>query len=679
MPSPAASSVTGPRTALVYPPYGPPNLANLGIANLSAGLHARGLVARTFYWNFRLAEAIPADSQADRQRIYTLFSQRDLFPWNEWIFSRLVFGERAPNGAEVDAQLDLLDRRAAAICHPYRPSALVRALAEAAPRLVEEMAAELRDFELIGISSTFYQNGAALALARYLKETRPEALVILGGANCDGEMGRAIADNFPFVDGVFVGEADHSFPDFVARLRDGLPTDDVPGLILRDPARGLVEGPETVPVVDMDGVPTPDFDDYIEERKRFGLFDPETLVLPMESSRGCWWGAKHHCTFCGLNANGMNYRQKTDTRFREQIVEIVGRYGARFLFMADNILSARYYRDFVQWAKENDINVSYFYEIKSNVTRAHVADLADAGITMVQPGIESFSTPILRMMRKGVRGIQNIAFLKYAREYGIIPAWNILGGFPGEDPFEYERMAGTVPQLAHLSPPNGVIDIEFHRFSPYHNDAAAFGLHLRPHRSYFTVFPLPEAEVARLAYVFEAEGRSPFSLSYLAGLNDAVRHWIADFRLHHALLDWKAEGDSLLVRDRRPGLPRADYRLEGYAADVFLALDAPIKVEALATGMEHRREAMAASAIGPGPAARAPRRPPGEFAIVPPPAPAPETVIRFDRPDFEAAPDACLRPLVEAGIVYRDEDLFIALPTAARGRRIDDGWRRIGI
>src|SRR2546427_13090875 len=40
-------------------------------------------------------------------------------------------------------------------------------------------------------------------------------------------------------------------------------------------------------------------------------YSPAGKVEPMlffETSRGCWWGERAHCTFCGLNGQTMAYR-----------------------------------------------------------------------------------------------------------------------------------------------------------------------------------------------------------------------------------------------------------------------------------------------------------------------------------------------------------------------------------
>jgi radical SAM superfamily enzyme YgiQ (UPF0313 family) len=43
------------------------------------------------------------------------------------------------------------------------------------------------------------------------------------------------------------------------------------------------------------------------------------VELLFEASRGCWWGAKHHCTFCGLNGLSMTFRSKSADRAYSEI------------------------------------------------------------------------------------------------------------------------------------------------------------------------------------------------------------------------------------------------------------------------------------------------------------------------------------------------------------------------
>lgn len=654
------------RVALVYPPFGPSGIPSLGLAILAAGVKARGHDCRTFHWNLDLIAAMPGSSVRERALAYHELSGRLWFPFNEWIFARELYDRPLPHDPSTlqalwRANAELDDKRLDA------PD-ILRLRLDARER-VAAMARRLSDFDVVGIASTFYQNVAALALAKALKRANPRQRVVLGGANCDGDMGAALLETFGFLDAVFVGEADRSFPEYVERLARDEPTADVPGAVTPDATSGGGRGSSEAPVDDLDTLPYPDFDDYLEQRRLLGLDGVFERVLPLESSRGCWWGAKSHCTFCGLNALGMAYRQKSWQRFADEVRYTVDRYGARFLFMTDNIMSTRYYGEFVAWASEAGLDVDYFYEIKANLTRRHVAGLAAAGITGVQPGIESFSSEILALMRKGTTGIQNVALLKYAREYGVLLAYNLLVGFPREPSAAYERMAEDVPKLTHLQPPSGVPRVEFHRFSPYHTDPESHGLALRPSRKYHAIYPFHEDLLRRIAYLFEEEDEA--DIEYIAPLLQAVERWREEHSPAHCTLTWWPEQGDIGIEDQRPGFRRSRYRLQRYAVDVFKQLDAPVSLRGLLQEARAHASDTAGELVS--------------FVFSLTAAASDAERISFSASDFVKEPTKCLEPLVVRGLLYvepSDDPLavrYLALPVRNNWRPCKPTWLELGM
>jgi radical SAM superfamily enzyme YgiQ (UPF0313 family) len=63
--------------------------------------------------------------------------------------------------------------------------------------------------------------------------------------------------------------------------------------------------------------------------------EPRLLI---ETSRGCWWGELHHCTFCGLNGSLMKYRAKDSDRIWSEIESLVTRHQILDLVTVDNIM-----------------------------------------------------------------------------------------------------------------------------------------------------------------------------------------------------------------------------------------------------------------------------------------------------------------------------------------------------
>ena len=122
----------------------------------------------------------------------------------------------------------------------------------------------------------------------------------------------------------------------------------------------------------------------------------------------------------------------------------------------DNILDMRYFRDVLPRLRDRPLGLTLFYETKANLTKAQVQLLRDAGVLAIQPGVESLSSHVLQLMRKGVTALQNIQLLKWCSQYQVTAAWNLLYGFPGETVEDYEALAGTLDALWHLPPPHAV-------------------------------------------------------------------------------------------------------------------------------------------------------------------------------------------------------------------------------
>ena len=219
-------------------------------------------------------------------------------------------------------------------------------------------------------------------------------------------------------------------------------------------------------------------------------------------------------------------------------------------------------------------DLSLFYEVKANIKREQVALLRAGGVDWIQPGIETLSTPILRLMRKGVTAFHNIRLLKWCAEYGIRVSWNVIYGFPGEPPEEYARMADVVPSLTHLPAPS-FYPLALHRFSPYHERPHEWGLEVvGPLPYYRFIYPVGAATLRDLAYTFEyrhSDGRDPET--YVEPLRRAIGHWDAHSDAGFRSLRLRRGPGFIVIHDRRPGLEAAEYMFEDLEARIYLACD----------------------------------------------------------------------------------------------------------
>jgi magnesium-protoporphyrin IX monomethyl ester (oxidative) cyclase len=495
------------RVCLVVPPILAVARPNLGVGLLTAILKRAGISCDVIYANITFAARLGCDYN---ELIAEKIDSRPLLA--EWMFSWALYPER---DSSSDCDYVVYARQ-------HISDQVIGVATNALgwiPDFVTDTATEIMDKQpaIVGISSSFQQNTAALALARALKARRPGLVICLGGANCEGPMGEAIARNFPFVDRVFSGESDDSFLRFVQATLAG------------DQA-SKARVTYGAPVTDLDALPVPDYAEYFATLRRTSLAAGVRPTLVFEGSRGCWWGAKHHCKFCGLNGTTMAYRAKSPDRIRNELSELNRRWSTGTFMAADNILDHKTLHEIFthESVRDADGNPRYtlFYEVKSNLNYDQLAKMADGGVRWVQPGIESLDDEILAIMDKGVSGLLNVRLLRNCAELGIVPIWNLLRGFPGEVPRHYSAAAALVPLIEHLSPPRGPFPIRLDRFSPYFEKAEEYGFHRPgPMRGYSAIYQLPEAEIRDLAYFYEAAETQAEPIPELEAWAQSVAKW----------------------------------------------------------------------------------------------------------------------------------------------------------
>jgi ribosomal peptide maturation radical SAM protein 1 len=418
------------RVALVAMPFGPKHLPALGLSLLKPLLEAAGFAVDVRYGTVAFAEVLGPDAY---ERISD--SSSDLL-LGDWVFADAI---RARDDAAIADYVEALRRRRRGL-GLAKEAVRARALA---PAFVASFVDKLLEPDplVVAFTSTFAQNAASLAAARLVKERRPGVKVVFGGANCEGEMGLELLRRFPFIDAAVSGEGESVAVELFRRLVDGVGLSGVKGVYSQaDPPDRAPE--TTTRFADLDQLPIPDFHDFIDAVANLGPaardLEPHLLV---EASRGCWWGEKHHCTFCGLNGTALAFRSKSAERFVDELLFLSNEYRTNGFMAVDNILDHRYLKTALPMLAERGAGINLFFEVKSNLRREQVELLHGSGVRAIQAGIESLDSSVLAVMRKGVTGIQNVQLLRLCKEFGIRVSWNMLYGFPGEDPAAYARMA----------------------------------------------------------------------------------------------------------------------------------------------------------------------------------------------------------------------------------------------
>jgi len=413
--------------------------------------------------------------------------------------------------------------------------------------------------ELVGFTSMFMQNVASFSLAGKIKDKNKDVTTIMGGANCESPMGQVIVRYADAIDYVFSGPGLKSFPEFVEHqlAQEVWKCGSIKGVFTKKNYM-FHSGPEAIGEelsidvpIDLDYGP---FVNTLSKNFPKRQVDP---VLLFETSRGCWWGERAHCTFCGLNGTTMGYRAMNPELALKQFDSLFT-YAPKVsrLEAVDNILPREYLREVLPFMQTPE-NVEIFYEVKADLTESDVQVLAKARVKQIQPGIESLATSTLKLMKKGTSAFRNLALLKFCSMYDIEPAWNLLIGFPGEGAPVYEKYVNDLPLLVHLFPPSGVYPVRFDRYSPYFVKAGEYGLDLHPLDYYPMIYPFPQDAIDNLAYYFSdrhihSEYVQTMS-KWITKIREKVDRWIESWKSDHGRpkLFLRQNGKQSVVHDSR--------------------------------------------------------------------------------------------------------------------------------
>lgn len=455
---------------------------------------------------------------------------------------------------------------------------------QVAAEFVEECALEILEArpKCVGFSMVFSQTAASCALARVIKRLAPTIITVCGGASCQGTMGPALLRMSPWIDLVVQGEGERVVGPVMRAAIEQQSLAGLAGVCYREGDSVVVGVPP--PPVNMDDVPCPDYGEYFEELQESpfaGALEAE-LVIPFETARGCWWGARSHCTFCGLNNDSMAFRSQSARVALSNIQTLSQKYSAWSLVAADNIMDYRYMKTLLPALRQAGHDIELFFEVKANMRRRDVELLHGAGVRAIQPGIESLSDKVLKLIRKGVTVLQNVALLKWCAAYNIRVNWNVLVGIPGADVSEYEEMAALAQYLVHYQAPS-VSHLTIDRFSPYFDSPGLFALgDLRERFYYEHVFHAEAENLRDLAYTFESLRVSEGDTERrAASLLATVEYWRQHETRNAGALTLKAGPGWVEISDRRSNRPRRDYRLRGPEALVYLACDEPETLEGI--------------------------------------------------------------------------------------------------
>lgn len=558
--------------ALVSMPWAPPTEPCLGLGILKACLQAKGIAARVFHMAPELLRWCTLETYA---------FLADLWGLDDFLFTGLI------DDVIDDRQRETLQRRVEIYARLSRHSryvdaesilGVVRTLRDRiVPDFIDDTVRRVLAVrpKLVGLTCLFDQTMASVALARRLKQAAPDTVVVLGGYALEGPPGVTVAQAFPWIDLVVLGDGEQAI---VELAQDVLAGRDV-GARANASARIM-----TAARIELETSPEPDYDDWFSDLEQLATTAKiriNTKALPVESSRGCWWGQKQHCIFCGIDDETLKYRQKTAPRTLAMLAAVHERYGDHIFRFSDYIMPKEYYKTLLPVLAQQETKYRLHSEVKANHPPERVKLLADAGFREIQPGIESFSTPVLKAINKGVTAILNVSLIKAGYVNGIVVNYNIIYGFPADAAADYREMLKALPQLYHLIPPVTCTEVGVTRFAPLQSNPVRFGIRAPNvhHHCYDMMFSREFLErsgfcLDSYGYFFERRFEYPEEHAVLyRQLGQQVDHWKKLHQERRVELSFDVADGLVSIVDSRHAKEQR-YCLSRAASAIYLECDA---------------------------------------------------------------------------------------------------------
>jgi len=499
-----------------------------------------------------------------------LYRAISLDPWLcEGLYAGLLFPE------QQEGLRGFLGQRLRRIpaAHHLAPDEIQDKIAAHLDRWLDEQ--DWQDLGLAGFSVCFNQLAASLLAAQRIKALHPGLPIVFGGSSCVAELGASLLATFPWLDFVIHGEGELPLAALVRHLA-GEPLPLPPQILCREKKEspGRLTGGQ---IARLDELPAPDYDDYFAELDREFSGEPFVPELPVEFSRGCWWGK---CAFCNLNLQWQGYRGKSAARMAAEVEGLAARYGSLDFCFSDNALPPGEAGPFFARMADSGRDYRFFAELRIN-QRPDLALYRQGGLTSVQAGIEALSQSLLARMNKGATVMDNLALMKESLALGIRLDGNLITCFPGST---FEEVTETMANLDFVLPftPLAAASFFLGHGSPVARQPEDYGIRaLCPHPYNRKLFPqkiLPGLALLIADY----RGDRARQRRLWQPVGEKIRAWQEFHRARPAPahlyppLSFRDGGDFLLIRQELPGRTVLHHRLRGLSREIYLACDEPV-------------------------------------------------------------------------------------------------------
>lgn len=310
--------------------------------------------------------------------------------------------------------------------------------------------------DVVGFSCLTFVMDAVEDVSRKIRTFFPQIKIVLGNIHPTIFHKELIEKGI--ADIVVRGEGEITMTDVCNVLRDKGDLHSIEGITFYDGDKICVN-PERQLISDLDSLPYPEWKLVsVLKYNAFSLriFKNRGFPVPMFASRGCAF----HCDFCSQNIIYKGFRKRNFLKVVDEIEYYYNqkRYSVFGFNDANFPFDAAYGHDFCDEVIKRELNrkISWFTETRVDlVDRDLLKHMYNAGLRLIQFGVESGNNDTLATMNKLFLKEKAINAFKWSREAGILTVGLFVIGMPGESRKQieetFEFACKLRPDLARFS------------------------------------------------------------------------------------------------------------------------------------------------------------------------------------------------------------------------------------
>jgi len=299
--------------------------------------------------------------------------------------------------------------------------------------------------DLVGFNTQCASYPSCINIARHVKSIRKDTKIVFGGpfsSLCAVET----LKRFTEIDFIVLGEAEITLLELVRTLDEQRDIQTVNGIvfkeagqIIRTKARALIQNLDELPfpayqLLDLGGNSSNPLAEYqnINSVVVDRAFPKKTLI---DDGRGC----EHRCSYCTEPLIwGHKPRRRTSSNIVKEIIELKSKFGAEFVEFTHDHFSSRKsgVKEFCQTLLDQKIDIKWGCRARLDMVDTKLLEkMKAAGCSEIIYGVESFSTEMLKSMKKDMRNIElMLSTIQQTVALEIHAHLSFMVGFPWEQP-----------------------------------------------------------------------------------------------------------------------------------------------------------------------------------------------------------------------------------------------------